>query len=1053
MRQLYALSFLLALMIPVAAWAQPQVESGLTMEEYVNEILLGSGVTAFNITYTGSDVQIGHLTGAENTIFPLTEGLVLSSAEAANIASEDCFAGGDVPWGEGVSGDADLLDIANSVPPLIGQNFSVSSVNDLCILEFDFIATGDTVKFNYSFGSDEYLEWVNSSFNDIFGFFLSGPGIVGPYDSPAGFPDGSVNIAQLPDTDPPLPITISSVNDQLNSEYYIDNPSGEDLCIDGFTTKLEAFHLVECGETYHIKLAIADGSDTALESVVVLEAGSFTSNSVVDVDLTIDVGNYYVDQDIIYEDCGEALITFTRPLVTVLEIEEMIIINYEGIGVNGEDYTLLPDTVIFPPGVESVQFPVDAFIDGVDEGVELVTMEILNLAACSGGGLTSYFEFYIGDTPEPLQVDDWQTTICQGDTLELIPVISGGYGNFNYDWSTGETSPTITVSPEGTESFNVMISDTCGMPSDDADMLVEILVFPPLEISIDGGDLVLDCGESVQLNATTSGGDGIYSWFWEDQDGNNLWGWQNTLWYSTWQGADQVVVTVEDGCGFESSDVINVELNVPELIVDLEEEMSVLCNTPFIVGPEVSGGQNPYWYNWYNGGMWIGWEQNINWTTSEDVVLTVEVQDNCGQIETADVSIVVDSPPVEIELEDEMTGSCIEVFELDPEITSGSGGYTYSWTNVGEDLGSTSSIDFQSDNSTVIDLTVDDQCGASASTQVIINIVNPPLEVEIGEDINASCVDNTEIVADILSGSGGYEYEWTVGGEYAGNNESVFVQSFQTIPVFLSVIDACGGATQDQLTYFIPDIPIEMTITDDQILCFGDGVSLEALATGGEEGFVYHWPQLSSYGPDQYITPLNTATYEVVATDICGESVTQDVTVEVQFLFSNFYATYLSDTEVQFTANPEPECESCIYEWNFGDGATSEEVNPLHEYDGLSEYTASLTVTSDIGCTDSAYTLIHAPVLLYVPNAFTPNNDGINDVFKVVGDQISRYEITIFDRWGEIVFKSNSLDEVWTGSNNYSEHYVEDGIYTYVIKVKGFNTDAFEKVGNINVMR
>ncbi len=125
----------------------------------------------------------------------------------------------------------------------------------------------------------------------------------------------------------------------------------------------------------------------------------------------------------------------------------------------------------------------------------------------------------------------------------------------------------------------------------------------------------------------------------------------------------------------------------------------------------------------------------------------------------------------------------------------------------------------------------------------------------------------------------------------------------------------------------------------------------------------------------------------------------------------------------------------------------------MHEYDGLGEYIASLTVTSDIGCTDSAYTLIHAPILLYVPNAFTPNNDGINDVFKVIGDQISRFEITIFDRWGDIVYASNNLDEVWTGSNNLSDHYVEDGLYTYVINVKGYNTDAFEKVGNINVMR
>ena len=116
--------------------------------------------------------QIGHIRRprAQDTGLPLTEGLVLSSAYASNLSCETFE---DVPFGSGVSGDQDLVDIANSVPGMIGQNFNVSSANDLCILEFDFVATGDTVKFNYIFGSDEYLEWVNSSFNDIFAFFLS----------------------------------------------------------------------------------------------------------------------------------------------------------------------------------------------------------------------------------------------------------------------------------------------------------------------------------------------------------------------------------------------------------------------------------------------------------------------------------------------------------------------------------------------------------------------------------------------------------------------------------------------------------------------------------------------------------------------------------------------------------------------------------------------------------------------------------------------------------------------------------------------------------------
>ena len=282
MRKLLLLSALICLTI--SSFAQIEIEQSYTIEEYVNDILLGSGISASNISFTGSEVQIGFLTGGEGTIFPMDAGLVLSSEHAINLqqAGADGLPADDViPAGEEVSGEPDLLTIANSVPPLIGESFSVSSVNDVAILEFDFIATGDTMSFNYSFGSDEYLTWINTQYNDIFAFFLSGPGITGPYASPAGFPDGAMNIAQVPDTDPPLPITISSVNPGSYAEYYIDNPfPNVDIDQNGFTTKLTAIANVICGETYHIKLAIGDGSDTALESVVILESGSFSSNSV-----------------------------------------------------------------------------------------------------------------------------------------------------------------------------------------------------------------------------------------------------------------------------------------------------------------------------------------------------------------------------------------------------------------------------------------------------------------------------------------------------------------------------------------------------------------------------------------------------------------------------------------------------------------------------------------------------------------------------------------------------------------------------------------------------
>ena len=161
----------------MATHAQVNIDQNFTIEEYVNNVLLGDGVTASNITLIGDPIQLAKMTD-ESGNFSVAEGLVLSCGDPNRLS--DCGADQD-PTGLGYDfDDADLLAVAQSVPPLIGQNFEVSAVNDGCVLEFDFEAGGDSISFNYVFGSDEYLGYVNTAFNDIFAFFLSGPGIVGP---------------------------------------------------------------------------------------------------------------------------------------------------------------------------------------------------------------------------------------------------------------------------------------------------------------------------------------------------------------------------------------------------------------------------------------------------------------------------------------------------------------------------------------------------------------------------------------------------------------------------------------------------------------------------------------------------------------------------------------------------------------------------------------------------------------------------------------------------------------------------------------------------------
>ena len=466
-----------------------------TAEEYVQEILLGEGVTATNITYTGSLAQLGLLENGSG-VFSVESGLMLNTDDATCEGfCGDCL-GGSVP-------DQDLLDVANSVPPLINQTFTVSSVNDVCILEFDFEAGGDSIAFNYVFGSDEYLTYVNTTYNDIFAFFLSGPGITGPYASPAEFPDGAINIAQVPESDPLLPVTISSVNNVTNSDYYIDNPAQEGICTNGYTTTFTAAAAVQCGETYHIKLAIADGTDTALESFVVLESGSFSSNAVnLEADavpfsagglqnlvpyeesvglpsvfnypngesfpfgewsannetiVTVD-GQETVIDAVIIEGCNDARFTVIRPEVEA-DLLDTLYLGLAGSAILGLDYSDTFDEVIMTPGQTESEITLGVVDDGANEGVEFVEITYEYINGC-GELITTTSKVVILD---PIPVEATPSDVdCQNlDGTQVLGYDNiTGYGPFRYVWDNNEWNNAWADPADWTVSFDSLFTMT-----------------------------------------------------------------------------------------------------------------------------------------------------------------------------------------------------------------------------------------------------------------------------------------------------------------------------------------------------------------------------------------------------------------------------------------------------------------------------------------------------------------------------------------------------------------------------------------------------------------
>lgn len=238
-----------------------QVTSDITPEDMV-EILIGSGLEYSNVMYTGNDISRGSFWGGPGNI-GVGNGIILTSGNV-NVAPGPNNSG-SAGTNSGQGGDPDLSMIAGV------------STFDACVLEFDFVPEFIYVWFQYVFCSEEYHEYVNQ-FNDAFGFFISGPGVNGPYSN------NSVNLARIPSTN--IPVSINTVNcgnpyncaqSCMNCQYFVNNTNYQFTQYDAFTTVLTAWAELEPMQTYHIKLAIGDGVDHAYDSGVFLQASSFCS--------------------------------------------------------------------------------------------------------------------------------------------------------------------------------------------------------------------------------------------------------------------------------------------------------------------------------------------------------------------------------------------------------------------------------------------------------------------------------------------------------------------------------------------------------------------------------------------------------------------------------------------------------------------------------------------------------------------------------------------------------------------------------------------------------
>lgn len=283
MKKQFQLFIILLLLSPLPSIAQMVVDNTLLIDDLVMDSLVGENISISNVIYNGAAANVNYTNvgafNASNSNIPFASGIVIATGSAEVVIGPNnqssTYMDGDAPQYTDVDIDS-----------LINGNYGAY---DLSVLEFDFIPEGNFMSIAFVFSSEEYNEWVCAQFNDAFGIFLSGPGIDGPYSNAA------INAALIPETE--IPVSINTLNngiigsngdstncsseDLSNAAYFTDNELNTDTTstqMDGFTLPILVSSSVQSGETYHLKIVIADAADGTIDSAVFLKSNSFKAS-------------------------------------------------------------------------------------------------------------------------------------------------------------------------------------------------------------------------------------------------------------------------------------------------------------------------------------------------------------------------------------------------------------------------------------------------------------------------------------------------------------------------------------------------------------------------------------------------------------------------------------------------------------------------------------------------------------------------------------------------------------------------------------------------------
>jgi gliding motility-associated-like protein len=877
-------------MICFHAQSQVIVSDNLSPEAVVNEVLAGPGITPSNITFnqnTGDllNTQIGTFSGGTSSI-GIENGIVIATGQIAVAEGPNDLPSAFVtlPEGEELSVEPDLEQIIGPV-----------AIRDVAKLEFDFIARGDTLKFRFVFASEEYNEYTCSSYNDAFGFFISGPGIVG---NPS-YENSAKNIALLPGTS--VPIGINTVNQgfagssgansvcnatspgwQANAIYFVDNESNGDLNttqFDGFTIPFTVKVPVVCGETYHIKLAIADAVDRKNDSAVFIEAESFTS--VPPLEASLGIINPEGENSAL-EGCSTYELNLSRP-----DASRLTPVYVRTVGLANADALLenLPDSIVFQIGETEKIVSIPVLNDGVHSGSRNFGFELLQPATCELDTSLIVLNAFINDRTA-LIVNHPDTIWVPCDADGVLPIVpEGGNPPYSIVWGQAELQGfNPTYSHGNSLNVNAIVSDDCDIHQVPIALYVHKETYPPVQIAL--------------------------------------------------------------------PDIVQFD-----------------CSKPFALDPLVSGGSGDYSYSWIMDGIELSDEYNFNTLLPSPGTLIFSVSDRCNGITQASVEAVL--------------------FEN-------------------------------------------------------------PLTVSLGEDLNGNCDASVLILPEVFGGFGEIEYEWFQNQQPVHSEPVYSFVPNRTVSVRLRVSDSCGQSDMDTLNIFVQNPEIQIDMPSDTVVCAGDRFYLKPGVSGGLEPYTYDWIETGGTLPFVSFILDNDREFTLKVSDVCKEEAVGSVRVRVEDVIASIEMDY--EREGRPLRNHST--PNCAYEWILPDGSISYEFEPVFNPVQGQGNQVFLTVSNALGCTDETLVFYDPPIRIFIPNAFTPDGDGLNDVFKAEGQYIESFEMSVFDRWGNLVFYTDHISEGWNGEGASDQNYAAaNDIFTYKYTATTWSGEVVQGTGKVNLLR